>query len=52
LQKNEDLIKMRGLVVAGPGDAKGQLIKMCSASPASRQLVTKRQYACSLNLGF
>jgi peptide chain release factor subunit 1 len=28
LQKNEDLIKMRGLVVAGPGDAKGQLIKM------------------------
>ena len=28
LQKNEDLIKMHGLVVAGPCDAKGQLIKM------------------------
>ena len=28
LQKNEDLTKMRGLVVAGPGEAKGQLIEM------------------------
>ena len=28
LQKNEDLAKMRGLVVAGPGEAKGQLIEM------------------------
>ena len=28
LQKNEDLTKMRGLVVAGPGDAKGQLVEM------------------------
>lgn len=28
LQKNEDLSRMRGLVVAGPGEAKGQLIEM------------------------
>jgi len=28
LQKNEDLTKMHGLVVAGPGEAKGQLIEM------------------------
>ena len=28
LQKNEDLTKMRGLVVAGPGEAKGQLVDM------------------------
>ncbi len=28
LQKNEDLTKMRGLVVAGPGEAKGQLVEM------------------------
>ena len=28
LQKNEDLTKMRGLVVAGPGEAKDQLIEM------------------------
>jgi len=28
LQKNEDLTKMRGLLVAGPGEAKGQLIEM------------------------
>ena len=28
LQKNEDLSKMRGLVVAGPGEAKGKLIEM------------------------
>jgi peptide chain release factor subunit 1 len=28
LQKNEDLTKMRGLVVAGPGEAKGQLMEM------------------------
>ncbi|HWQ18960.1 MAG TPA: Vms1/Ankzf1 family peptidyl-tRNA hydrolase, partial [Methanotrichaceae archaeon] len=28
LQKNEDLTRMRGLVVAGPGEAKGQLIEM------------------------
>jgi peptide chain release factor subunit 1 len=28
LQKNEELTKMRGLVVAGPGEAKGQLVEM------------------------
>jgi peptide chain release factor subunit 1 len=28
LQKNEDLTKIRGLVVAGPGEAKGQLVEM------------------------
>ena len=28
MQKNEDLAKMRGPVVAGPGEAKGQLIEM------------------------
>jgi peptide chain release factor subunit 1 len=28
LQKNEDLTKMRGLVVAGPGEAKAQLVEM------------------------
>ena len=28
LQKNEDLTKMHGLVVAGPGEAKGQLVEM------------------------
>ena len=28
LQKNEDLTKMRGLVVAGPGEAKGQIVEM------------------------
>jgi peptide chain release factor subunit 1 len=28
LQKNEDLTKLRGLVVAGPGEAKGQLVEM------------------------
>lgn len=28
LQKNDDLSRMRGLVVAGPGEAKGQLIEM------------------------
>jgi peptide chain release factor subunit 1 len=28
LRKNEDLTKMHGLVVAGPGEAKGQLVEM------------------------
>ncbi len=55
LQKNEDLAGMRGLVVAGPGEAKGQLIEMMpfdlkdkvmgtldtSMDASSRELVTR-----------
>jgi len=40
LQKNEDLTKMRGLVVAGPGEAKGQLIAMLPQALKAKVLGT------------
>lgn len=40
LQKNEDLSRMRGLVVAGPGEAKGQLIEMMPSALKDKVLGT------------
>ena len=40
LQKNEDLSRMRGLVVAGPGEAKGQLIDMMPSALKNKVLGT------------
>ncbi len=41
LQKNEDLSRMRGLVVAGPGEAKGKLIEMMPLALKDKVLGTR-----------